>query len=103
MSAEHGEDAVVSRTVRGQARARAGGYRTSHPTRRRGGGRVAASTDFGETRREWSIMTILRDDSMCSDKELLIGYLYGECDPADRRRMDAHVTICSACQSELYG
>lgn len=48
-------------------------------------------------------MTIFKDDAMCSDKELLIGYLYGECDPSDRRRMDAHLAICPACQAELYG
>ena len=28
---------------------------------------------------------------MCDDRERLIGYVYEECDPAERREIEAHV------------
>ncbi len=37
----------------------------------------------------------------CDDKSLLMGYLYGECDDAERERAEEHLLGCPACQSEL--
>ncbi len=35
------------------------------------------------------------------DKELLVTYLYDECDAADRARVEAHAAACAACEREL--
>jgi anti-sigma factor RsiW len=37
---------------------------------------------------------------MC-DKELLVGYLYDEIQPAERARFDAHLRTCAACRREV--
>jgi Putative zinc-finger len=37
----------------------------------------------------------------CGDPAALAGYLYDECDPAERRAIEAHVAICVACASEI--
>jgi anti-sigma factor RsiW len=37
----------------------------------------------------------------CGDNTALVGYLYGECDPAERTAIDSHVSICAACAAEL--
>lgn len=39
----------------------------------------------------------------CSDKETLIAYVYGECDPADREAVEAHVATCAGCADEVAG
>ena len=39
---------------------------------------------------------------MC-DKELLVGYLYDEMDPVERRAMEAHLLTCGVCRAELEG
>jgi hypothetical protein len=42
------------------------------------------------------------EDAMC-DKELLVGYLYDDMAPGERRVMDAHLVTCEECRSELSG
>jgi len=39
---------------------------------------------------------------MC-DKDLLVGYLYDDMAPGERRVMDAHLVTCDECRSELTG
>jgi hypothetical protein len=39
---------------------------------------------------------------MC-DKELLIGYLYGELPTSDRKTFEQHLTTCVACRDEVEG
>jgi anti-sigma factor RsiW len=38
---------------------------------------------------------------ICTDKTLLVTYLYGECDEAARRVVDTHLAVCQACAAEL--
>lgn len=40
---------------------------------------------------------------MCDERERLIGYLYGECDAAERAEIDRHVTGCETCREEIAG
>ncbi len=40
---------------------------------------------------------------MCDSKDLLIGFLYGELDAADRRTFQIHLTSCTDCREELAG
>ena len=42
----------------------------------------------------------MTDGFTCTDKETLITYLYGECDPAERRLVESHLGVCSACAQE---
>ncbi len=37
----------------------------------------------------------------CGDNAALVGYLYGECEPAERRAIDQHLRVCPACAAEL--
>jgi anti-sigma factor RsiW len=37
---------------------------------------------------------------MCHDRERLIGYLYDECDPAERASIEAHLAGCAECREE---
>ena len=37
----------------------------------------------------------------CDDKATLIAYLYGEVEPAERDRVDAHLATCAACAAEV--
>jgi hypothetical protein len=37
----------------------------------------------------------------CGDSTALVGYLYGESEPAERAAIDSHVTLCAACAAEL--
>ena len=39
---------------------------------------------------------------MC-DKDLLVGYLYDDMAPGERRVMDVHLVACDECRSELAG
>jgi hypothetical protein len=39
----------------------------------------------------------------CAEKETLVAYLYGECDDADRARVEAHLPACPACAGEVSG
>lgn len=37
----------------------------------------------------------------CDDKATLVAYLYGEVEPAERDRVDAHLATCAACAAEV--
>ena len=37
----------------------------------------------------------------CQQRETLVSYLYGECEPAERQRLEAHLTTCQSCADEL--
>ena len=37
----------------------------------------------------------------CGDNPALVGYIYGECEPAERRAIDQHLRVCPACAAEL--
>jgi hypothetical protein len=37
----------------------------------------------------------------CDDKATLIAYLYGEVEPAERDRVEAHLSTCAACAAEV--
>ena len=38
---------------------------------------------------------------MCDERERLIGYVYDECDPAERREIAQHLEECSTCRTEI--
>ena len=40
---------------------------------------------------------------MCDERESLLAYLYDETDPAERRRVEAHLAACETCGDELAG
>jgi hypothetical protein len=40
--------------------------------------------------------------TMC-DKELLVGYLYDDVEPVERRTMETHLLACGECRAELKG
>jgi len=40
---------------------------------------------------------------MCEKREHVLDYLYDECDPAERRRVEAHLAECGSCRDELQG
>jgi anti-sigma factor RsiW len=40
---------------------------------------------------------------MCDERERLIGYVYGECDDAERQRVGGHLAHCEVCQEEVGG
>jgi hypothetical protein len=37
----------------------------------------------------------------CGDNPALVGYVYGECEPAERRAIDQHLLVCPACAAEV--
>jgi len=37
----------------------------------------------------------------CDDKQTLVGYLYGEIDPAERKAVDEHLAVCADCSAEV--
>jgi Putative zinc-finger len=39
----------------------------------------------------------------CTDKDTMVAFLYGECDDATRREVNAHLTACPACADEVRG
>ena len=43
----------------------------------------------------------MNDITPCGHHELLVTYLYDECDPAERDSIAAHVAICASCAEEL--
>ena len=43
----------------------------------------------------------MSDTFQCGDNTALVGYLYDECEPAERTAITAHVTLCAACAAEL--
>lgn len=40
---------------------------------------------------------------MCDEREPLLAYLYDECDPVERLRVEAHLESCEGCRDELAG
>jgi hypothetical protein len=40
---------------------------------------------------------------MCESKDLLVAFLYGELDAADRRTFQTHLNSCAECREELAG
>ncbi len=40
---------------------------------------------------------------LCDDKSLLVSYLYGECDDAERRAIEEHLAGCARCAGEIAG
>jgi hypothetical protein len=40
---------------------------------------------------------------MCDQREQLIGYLYDECTPDERRAVEAHLNECHVCRAEIGG
>jgi hypothetical protein len=40
---------------------------------------------------------------MCEKREHVLDYFYDECDPAERRLVEAHVNSCESCRDELRG
>jgi len=43
----------------------------------------------------------MSDTFQCGDNTALVGYLYDECEPAERAAIVAHTTLCAACAAEL--
>ncbi len=43
----------------------------------------------------------MKQQPMCDDKSLLMAYLYGECDTAERRLVEQHLAGCATCAAEL--
>lgn len=41
--------------------------------------------------------------SDCPENEALVAYLYDECEPAERARVERHLETCAACAAELDG
>ena len=37
----------------------------------------------------------------CGDNPALVGFMYGECEPAERHAIEQHVRVCPACAAEL--
>jgi len=40
---------------------------------------------------------------MCEERERLIGYVYEECGPDERRAIEAHLETCHVCRNEIGG
>ena len=45
--------------------------------------------------------TNMNDMNVCGNHEALIGYLYDECEPAEREAVAAHVALCASCADEI--
>jgi len=45
----------------------------------------------------------MTDGFTCTDKETLLAYVYGECEAAERRLVEAHLNGCPACADEVTG
>ena len=43
----------------------------------------------------------MSDIFQCGDNPALVGYIYGECEPAERRAIEQHLRVCPACAAEL--
>lgn len=39
--------------------------------------------------------------NLCGNQEALIGYVYDECEPAERESIAAHVAFCASCAAEI--
>ena len=40
---------------------------------------------------------------MCENRERLIGYVYGECEPDERQLIEEHLASCHVCRREIRG
>ena len=40
---------------------------------------------------------------MCDERERLIGYVYDECEPSERKAIEAHLEECGTCRAEIGG
>ena len=49
------------------------------------------------------LMCVMKVPAMCDKREHVLDYLYDECDPAARRRVEAHLAECGSCRDELQG
>src|SRR5688500_16284008 len=78
MSAQHGQNAAVSRAHRSSP---ASGVE-------RNDGAHNGETGMSQT-------------FECGDNTVLVGYMYGECEPAERAAIEAHIAVCPACAAEL--
>jgi hypothetical protein len=45
--------------------------------------------------------TNMNDMNVCGNHEALIGYLYDECEPAEREVVAAHLALCASCAEEI--
>lgn len=45
----------------------------------------------------------MTDGFTCTDKDTLVAYVYGECEEAERRLVEAHLTACPGCADEVAG
>ncbi|MBP1634057.1 MAG: hypothetical protein H6Q10_631 [Acidobacteria bacterium] len=45
----------------------------------------------------------MTDGFTCTDKETLVAYVYGECEAAERRLVEAHLAGCAPCAEEVAG
>lgn len=43
----------------------------------------------------------MNDINVCGNHDALIGYLYDECEPAEREAVAAHVALCASCADEI--
>jgi hypothetical protein len=43
----------------------------------------------------------MNERRVCAEREALVGYLYGETDELERRRVERHVEVCASCAVEL--
>lgn len=43
----------------------------------------------------------MNERTSCATPEALVTYLYGECEPAERESIAAHVAICASCAEEV--
>ena len=46
--------------------------------------------------------TNMNDMNVCGNHEALIGYLYDECEPAEREAVAAHLALCASCAEEIH-
>ena len=45
----------------------------------------------------------MNDITRCPSHELLVTYLYDECDPAERGSIAAHLALCASCAEDVQG
>jgi hypothetical protein len=45
----------------------------------------------------------IKVESMCDEREHLIDYVYDECDPRERQRVETHLSTCGDCLEEIQG
>ena len=45
--------------------------------------------------------TNMNEPKVCGNHEALVGYLYDDCEPAEREAVAAHVALCASCADEI--